>query len=60
MKKSIPKTLLLVGLGNPGKEYENTPHNAGFLVVDELLKTWDMKLETYTKLKLIKTPNIMY
>ena len=51
MKKSIPKTLLLVGLGNPGKEYENTPHNAGFLVVDELLKTWDMKLETYTKLK---------
>ena len=51
MKKSIPKTLLLVGLGNPGKEYENTPHNAGFLVVDRLLETWGMKLETYTKLK---------
>ncbi len=29
---------LVVGLGNPGKNYENTRHNAGFMVVDEIAK----------------------
>ena len=33
---AAPALRLVAGLGNPGREYENTRHNAGFMVVDRI------------------------
>ena len=41
---------LIVGLGNPGAEYENTRHNTGFLMLDFILgKKIDWKQSSGTK-----------
>lgn len=35
---------IVVGLGNPGKKYENTRHNAGFMAIDEIANKYNVKI----------------
>ena len=36
---------IIAGLGNPGKKYENTRHNMGFLAVDLLAEKYDIRID---------------
>ena len=42
---------LIVGLGNIGKEYVNTRHNIGFMMLDALSDAWDFSFKEESKFK---------
>lgn len=43
--KNAPVEYIIVGLGNPGKQYENTRHNAGFLAIDYIAEKRGVKID---------------
>jgi peptidyl-tRNA hydrolase, PTH1 family len=44
---------LVVGLGNPGEEYENTPHNLGFMVIDRLAGSHAIRVSRKENMSLV-------
>ena len=46
VNEDFMKKYLIVGLGNIGSEYENTRHNIGFKILDELAKAQEVNFET--------------
>lgn len=42
---------LIVGLGNPGKEYENTRHNSGYMAISQIADKFNAVFKLETKLE---------
>ena len=40
---------IIIALGNPGKKYDHTRHNAGFLALDWLVRAWNLEHGTWSK-----------
>jgi len=46
-RKRFMEPFLIFGLGNPGREYERTRHNIGFIALDKLSIEWKIEISRY-------------
>lgn len=49
---------VVVGLGNPGKKYENTRHNMGFITIDQIAEALGVKVDKIKHKSLVGEANI--
>ena len=42
---SGPVSFIIAGLGNPGKKYEHTRHNAGFMAIDRIAESLSLRID---------------
>ena len=52
------RSFLIVGLGNPGPEYQWTPHNVGFLAIDRLAAQLNVRVDNHWCRALTATANM--
>ena len=52
-KEETKDMIVIAGLGNPGKEYDNTKHNVGFWVIDRLAKEYNISVTKFKHKALI-------
>lgn len=48
---------LLVGLGNPGREYKENRHNIGFMLIDRLCEQWGVRMSRMQNKALVASTN---
>ena len=54
------KVILIAGLGNPGKEYENTKHNIGFKIVSKLTEKYHLPEKIFSKANVIMAQGTIF